>query len=214
MLIAGASRHAKEILDILYRLDELNDVIFFDDISYAKSENFYDFKILQTLDDAKEQFKKDKRFVLGLGGAYNRWSVYNKLVNCGGIIHSIVAASATIGHYNVSLGEGLNIMHAAFISSEVSIGKGTLINAFTSVHHDVTIGQFCEISPRATLLGGCNIGDFSSVGSTATILPDVTIGQNVKIGAGTIITKDIPDNSLVVGVPGKVVKKLENLYFT
>lgn len=211
MLIAGASRHAKEILDILFSLNTLNDIQFFDDSPNNKSGNFYGFRILQTLKDAKESLKEDNRFILALGGTYNRWKVYSKLTNCGGSVHSIVASTAIIGNFNVNLGEGINVMNSVLISSEVSIGKGTLINAFSALHHDVRIGQFCEISPRATLLGGCKIGDFSTIGSSATVLPDVSIGENVVIGAGTIVTKNIPDNSLVVGVPGKIIKGRETL---
>ncbi|WP_407463225.1 hypothetical protein [Methanobrevibacter sp.] len=43
-----------------------------------------------------------------------------------------------------------------------------------------------------------------------TILPGVSIGNNVVIGAGAVVSKDIPDNSIALGVPAKVVKKLEN----
>lgn len=212
MLIGGAYRHAKEILDIIYNQNQnnLDNIVFFDDVSdrLSKPASFYSFKILHSLDEAREQFKSNAKFVLGLGGTINRSKMYEKLKACGGEIHSIVASTAVIGHYNVLLEDGLNIMNFSFISSEVNIGKGTLINAYAAIHHDVTIGKFCEISPRATILGGCKIGDFSSIGSGATILPDIVVGQNVIIGAGTIVTKDVPDNSLVMGVPGKLVKKL------
>ena len=43
-----------------------------------------------------------------------------------------------------------------------------------------------------------------------TILPGVTIGNNVVIGAGAVVTKDIPDNSLALGVPAKVTSRIED----
>ena len=43
-----------------------------------------------------------------------------------------------------------------------------------------------------------------------TILPGVSIGDNVVVGAGAVVTKDIPDNSLALGVPARVIKKIEN----
>lgn len=43
-----------------------------------------------------------------------------------------------------------------------------------------------------------------------TILPGVTIGNNVVIAAGAVVTKDVPDNSLVGGVPAKVIREIEN----
>ena len=54
------------------------------------------------------------------------------------------------------------------------------------------------------------IGDNTWLGANATVLPGITIGKNCVIGAGTLITTDIPDNSLVLGTPGRVVRKLEN----
>ena len=48
------------------------------------------------------------------------------------------------------------------------------------------------------------------IGANVTILPGVTIGNNVVIGAGAVVNKDIPDNSLAVGVPARVIKEIEN----
>lgn len=53
-----------------------------------------------------------------------------------------------------------------------------------------------------------NIGDNCWLASNVTVCPGVTIGNNCVIGAGAVVTKDIPDNSLVLGVPGKVVKTI------
>ena len=54
------------------------------------------------------------------------------------------------------------------------------------------------------------IGNDVWLGANVTILPGVSIGDNVVVGAGAVVTKDIPDNSLAVGVPARVMKKIEN----
>lgn len=54
------------------------------------------------------------------------------------------------------------------------------------------------------------IGNDVWLGANVTVLPGVTIGNNVVIGAGAVVNKDIPDNSLAVGVPAKVIKEIEN----
>jgi len=68
---------------------------------------------------------------------------------------------------------------------------------------DVTIGHI-------VMLHGCTIGDNSLIGIGAVILNNAKIGKNCIIGAKALITenKEIPDNSLVVGAPGRVVRKL------
>jgi maltose O-acetyltransferase len=55
-----------------------------------------------------------------------------------------------------------------------------------------------------------HIGNDEWLGGNVTVLPGVTIGNNVVVGAGAVVTKYIPDNSLALGVPARVVKKIDN----
>jgi acetyltransferase-like isoleucine patch superfamily enzyme len=49
----------------------------------------------------------------------------------------------------------------------------------------------------------------ASIGSSSTIMCGITIGENSIVGAGAVVTKDVPPNSVVAGVPAKVIKKLK-----
>lgn len=60
------------------------------------------------------------------------------------------------------------------------------------------------------LLGPIKIGDNVMIGARTIILPNVKVGDNVIIGAGSIIAKDIPSNSIVAGVPAKVIGKFDS----
>ena len=73
----------------------------------------------------------------------------------------------------------------------------------------MTIGANCTIGHKA-MLHGCTIGEQSLVGMGATILNGAKIGRHCLIGACALITegKEIPDGSLVMGAPGKVVRTL------
>ena len=53
------------------------------------------------------------------------------------------------------------------------------------------------------------IGDNVFIGAGSIIVKPITIGSNVIIAAGSVVTKDIPDNSMVAGVPAKIIRKLE-----
>jgi acetyltransferase-like isoleucine patch superfamily enzyme len=57
-------------------------------------------------------------------------------------------------------------------------------------------------------LGKVKVGNLCSLGGNCTILPKIRIGNNVIVGAGTVVTSDVPDNKLIVGVPGKIIKSL------
>ena len=55
-----------------------------------------------------------------------------------------------------------------------------------------------------------NAGSFERMASGTWFLPGVTVGKNCVVGAGSLVTRDVPDNSLVLGSPGRVVRKLED----
>lgn len=57
------------------------------------------------------------------------------------------------------------------------------------------------------------MGDNVWIGAAVQVMPGVTIGNNVVIGAGSVVVKDIPDNSIAVGNPCKVIKKLPKTKF-
>ena len=97
-------------------------------------------------------------------------------------------------------------------------GPGVIIDA-THCYH-ITIGDNVALGPRVRILAhdastrmfigktraaNVAIGNYVFVGAGSIILPGVHIGNSVIIGAGSVVTKDIPDNSVAVGNPAKVV---------
>ncbi|MEP3846127.1 MAG: gamma carbonic anhydrase family protein [Paracoccaceae bacterium] len=96
----------------------------------------------------------------------------------------------------------------------ITVGAGTNVQENCVFHTDLgfplTIGRNCTIGHKV-MLHGCSIGDNSLIGMGATILNGAKIGKNCLIGAGALITegKEIPDGSLVMGTPGKVVRSLD-----
>ena len=96
----------------------------------------------------------------------------------------------------------------------ILVGENSNVQDGCVLHTDMgsplTIGRNCTIGHKA-MLHGCSIGDNSLIGMGATILNNATIGRNCLIGANALVAegKVIPDNSLVMGMPGKVVRELD-----
>lgn len=96
----------------------------------------------------------------------------------------------------------------------ITIGENTNIQDNSVLHTDMgyplTIGAHCVVGHQA-MLHGCTIGDNSLIGIGATILNGAKIGKNCIIGGHAFIAenKEIPDNSMVLGMPGKVVKTID-----
>ena len=113
--------------------------------------------------------------------------------------------------YNIHWGENsyanynLTVLDCAkvVIGDDVLIGPN--VNIFTAAH---------PISPSQRKLGlefakDIEIGDGSWIGGATTINPGVKIGKNVVIGSGSVVTKDIPDNTIAVGNPCRVIKTID-----
>jgi carbonic anhydrase/acetyltransferase-like protein (isoleucine patch superfamily) len=96
----------------------------------------------------------------------------------------------------IVVGENSNVQDGSVLHSD--LGSPLTIGA------DVTVGHM-------VMLHGCTIGDNSLIGIGSIILNSARIGRNCLIGANSLITegKEIPDNSLVMGAPGRVVRELK-----
>lgn len=208
MLIIGAKGFAKEVLEIIYRNESVDNLSFYDDVNQDLPKMLYDkFPILTTINMAENYFSTvNSRFILGLGNPIIREKLYEKFHNIGGQFTSCIANNASIGSFNVLIGNGANIMQGVIITNDVQIGKGVLINQLASIGHDAIIEDFVEICPSVSISGNCSIGSKSFIGTNAVILPGIKIGKNVMVGAGSVINKDVPDNCTIVGVPGKIIK--------
>src|SRR3954464_10737438 len=95
----------------------------------------------------------------------------------------------------------------------ITVGENSNVQDGSVLHTDtgspLTIGANVTVG-HLVMLHGCTIGDGSLIGIGSIILNGARIGKNCLIGAGALITenKEIPDNSMVMGAPGKVVREI------
>lgn len=129
--------------------------------------------------------------------------------------HFIAPNASVIG--SVILENNVSVWFNAVIRGDnepIRIGANSNIQDGAVLHTDpgapLTIGNNVTVGHLA-MLHGCTIGDGSLIGINSVILNHAVIGRNCLIGANTLITegKIIPDNSLVVGSPGKVLRTLD-----
>ena len=210
MLIAGAGGFAKELLEAVLQNNRDEKVVFYDDQTADAAKRFLDrYEVIRSTDAARSYFTSvDKRFALGVGSPAGRKKLYDLMSSIGGIATSIVSPYARVGSMSNVVGEGVVMLSNAVVESCNTIGKGVLLHVGALVSHDVTVGDFCEISPNVSLLGRVKVGSMCRIGTAATVLPDMVIGDNVTVGAGAVVTKNVEDNSLVVGIPARPVEGL------
>lgn len=112
--------------------------------------------------------------------------------------HSYIAPSSIIGHGNF-------IKAGAVIDSNTKIGNFCIVDNGVFVAHDSSIGDGSHLAPGVVLGSSIIIGKNTLVGIGSSICTKVKIGDNVIISVGSSVVKDIPDNCIVEGVPGKII---------
>lgn len=126
----------------------------------------------------------------------------------------VAEQAQVIGH--VRLDRGASVWFGATLRGDnalIHLGENSNVQESAVLHTDpgleLRVGGHCVIGHQATL-HGCTIGDGSLIGIQAIILNRATVGRGCLIGAGTLIPegKEIPDRSLVMGTPGKVIRQL------
>ena len=125
---------------------------------------------------------------------------------------------------NSKVGTFVEIQKNAFIGKNCKISSHTFICEGVHIEDNVFIGHnvtfINDKYPRSVNFDGSMQSESdwkvvetyvkkgASVGSSSTIMCGITIGENSIVGAGAVVTKDVPPNTVVAGVPAKVVKKL------
>lgn len=135
-----------------------------------------------------------------------------------------------VNAYGCSIGDHSKVGAFVEIQKGATIGKSCKISSHTFICEGVHIEDNCfighgvmftnDLFPRATNPDGSAqteadwtvietfVKKGASIGSNATILCGITIGENALIGAGSVVTRDVPANTVVAGVPAKIIKQL------
>ena len=145
--------------------------------------------------DYEAQYRHLKQMLGAVGERV--WIAKTFNCDCG---KNIFIGNDFTGNHNLTI---LDIREV-YIGSHVMIGPNTLI---TTVGHPLSPNGRRQYHAFAQPV---RIGNDVWIGGNVTILPGVTIGNNVVVAAGAVVTEDVPDNTLVGGVPARKIKEIED----
>lgn len=198
MLLYGASGHAQVVKDAIQTSGEFVNAIFDDNPDLIKLDD------TPVIGLYKSDYESNQKIIISIGDNLIRKKVVSKVKHGFGIA---IHASAIVSKY-ATIDEGTVVLPGAVVNAGASIGKHCIVNTNAVIEHDCELQDYIHISPNVTLCANIFIGEGTHIGAGATIIPGRSIGKWCVIGAGSVITQDIPDFSMVVGVPGKIIRTL------
>lgn len=148
-------------------------------------------------------------YFLSLGFRYTVWMRWCAVVHSNAISKVLFFPFAWLINRHQQIRFGIGISYKTAIGAGFYIGHaGGIV-----VNEQVTIGKNCNLSQQVTIgvsrrgerAGVPVIGDNVYIGPGAKIFGKITIGNNAAVGANCVVTKDVPENGVVVGIPGKVI---------
>jgi sugar O-acyltransferase (sialic acid O-acetyltransferase NeuD family) len=201
LIIYGAGGHGRVVLDIA--LASQLDVSWVLDDS-PKYSSLFGVPLARPDESHWRPTSGLWHFIIAVGRNSVRANLYQKLRGLGGTPINLIHPKAVLTE-RCQLDSGIAIMAGVVVNSGARIGHNVVLNTSSSVDHDCLVADHAQLCPGVHLGGNVTVGELTMVGTGASVIPGVCIGSRCEIGAGAVVTRDIPDNSLAVGVPAKVV---------
>ncbi len=209
VVIVGASGFAREVLDIFVTCREhkqdLEVLGFIVDEKYGRPGDLVNDKpILGDFSWLAER-AKEVAVCMGVGDPGLRLKLVTRCRKLEARYCGVIHPQCLMTKW-MEIGTGTVIAAGCIFTNHIVLGDFVQINLACTIGHDVKLGDFATLAPGVNVSGNVTIGVGAYVGTGANIIEKVTIGDWSVIGAGATIIKDVPPNTTVVGVPGRIVR--------
>jgi sugar O-acyltransferase (sialic acid O-acetyltransferase NeuD family) len=147
-------------------------------------------------------------FLVAIGGdrGRDRFAIQQRLESSGLRPAQVTHPTAFVAE-TVKIGAGSQVLAHSTVCVDTVIGRACIVNTAAAIDHECILGDGVHVAPGATIAGSVEVKPYAMIGSGAVLLPRVTIGESAIVGAGAVVTRDVPDNSIVVGNPARVQRK-------
>ena len=155
-------------------------------------------------DERVEEFDPDTVLLVnGLGSVRTlapRRRVFETFAASGYAFATLIHKEAVVDSY-AEVQAGAHVMAGAVIQAGACIATNSIVNTRAVVDHGSTIGPHCHVASGATLSGNVHLGSEVHVGTGASVIQGITIGDRSVVGAGAVVIRNVPPDTVVVGVP-------------
>lgn len=208
LIIVGAGGYAKSVLD---SIDYMNfDMVgYLDDIKEIGTMH-QGFPVLGNSIECIES-PNDYVYFIAIGNNQKRKNWYERLKEHNLSLINVIDKSALVSRA-ATLGEGCFIGKLAILNHGCRVGNNCVINTRALVEHGCQIHNHVNISTNATLNGDVVCEEGSFIGSGSVINGQISIGEWALVGAGGVVINDIPNRTIVAGVPAKAINSSNRKY--
>ena len=149
-------------------------------------------------------------FLLTMGDSKIRTELSKKIMDKGGLVPTLIHPTSVISKFAKISDIGVYISAFSFVQADSSVGENTVILSHVNISHTTHIGKGCFIAGGAIIGAYTNMEDnvFIGQGALSISAKVATIGQGAYVGARSLLTKDVPANTVVAGIPAKVIRSL------
>ncbi len=210
IVIVGNGAHARVTYDILQAEGKTEQVSAFVDVEgkSAEGETIFGKPVMVGLAAFDDYIRaNDVTAILGHGNNSRRKAIMGWLEERNVQTASAMHPSAIISP-GAEIGDCSTISPGVIILTGAKIGRGVILNTAATVDHDCVIEDFAQLAPGANLAGRVTVGTEAFVGIGAVVIQNVTVGAKCVIGASAAVVRDTPPDTLVIGVPARVRRRL------
>lgn len=204
IFIIGASGFAKELCNLIYteKLFEIAGFIDYNPVYSFLDYNDIRFPIISESEFLANKTYKGSNVAIGIGNPSTIEKIFLKYTDY--VFPNVISKYAIIGN-DIVFGKGNVVTQNVIMTTNIKIGDGNIFNLATTIGHDVDILNYNVFNPAVNISGGVKVGNSNLIGVGAIVLQYLSIGEKNIIGGASLVTKNILNDKLIVGIPGKEI---------
>lgn len=210
IVILGAGGHAQVVADILMRARAVGNAVdpvgYLDDNPMSQGRTLLGLPVLGPIDGLSAV--AHDAVIIAIGSNFIRRKLFDQLSAQGEELAKAIHPAAVIASHS-DIGPGTMICAGAIVNPGSIIGANVILNTGCTVDHHNRIDHHVHIGPGSHLGGDVEIGEGTLVGIGATIMPQRRIGSWSVVGAGALVHSNLPSKTVAVGVPARIIKRLQ-----
>ena len=168
------------------------------------------YKILGSFDDLfSRKSLQGLNFLLTMGDSEIRTELSKKIISKGGLVPTLIHPTSIISKFAKISDVGVYISAFSFVQADSFVGDNTVILSHVNISHTTHIGKGCFLAGGSIIGAYTNMEDNVFIGQGALSISGkvATIGHDAYVGARSLLTKNVPPNTVVAGIPAKVIRE-------